>query len=170
MVNEIRTINARTTITASAFAISIPNSIHHLQKAENFPANHPALHMPGAATSWASCLFAVDGFNIAKREKHCQDYFSETQKSKIKNPTEVGLVLTSKKVGYLTKMGGLKSRMLLMGDEREDDYHSELTLSRVVGFDSAKYETKSSHRMAYLCRIWCIQHGNATDHYRLHIG
>lgn len=24
------------------------------------PANHPGLRMPRAATSWASCLFAVD--------------------------------------------------------------------------------------------------------------
>nr|DAZ17307.1 MAG TPA: hypothetical protein [Caudoviricetes sp.] len=27
-------------------------------------ANHPGLHMPRAATSWASCLFAVDGLII----------------------------------------------------------------------------------------------------------
>ncbi|AXF75498.1 hypothetical protein AV903_04295 [Erwinia tracheiphila] len=27
-------------------------------------ANHPGLHMPRAATSWASCLFAVDGMKI----------------------------------------------------------------------------------------------------------
>lgn len=28
------------------------------------PANHPGLRMPRAATSWASCLFAVDGLII----------------------------------------------------------------------------------------------------------
>jgi len=27
-------------------------------------ANHPHLHTPGAATAWASCLFAVDDENL----------------------------------------------------------------------------------------------------------
>ncbi|ENX5274413.1 hypothetical protein ACFPUS_004662 [Salmonella enterica] len=30
-------------------------------------ANHPGLRMPRAATSWASCLFAVDELKIALR-------------------------------------------------------------------------------------------------------
>ncbi|ECC6922332.1 hypothetical protein DAE56_26705 [Salmonella enterica] len=30
-------------------------------------ANHPGLHMPRAATSWASCLFAVDEFNMYQK-------------------------------------------------------------------------------------------------------
>jgi len=32
-------------------------------------ANHPHLHTPGAATAWASCLFAVDGLIIAGSDK-----------------------------------------------------------------------------------------------------
>lgn len=28
------------------------------------PANHPGIHTPPAATSWASFLFAVDELNI----------------------------------------------------------------------------------------------------------
>ncbi|MBW5823180.1 hypothetical protein [Yersinia enterocolitica] len=30
-----------------------------MMESDSLPANHPALHTPLAATSWASCLFAV---------------------------------------------------------------------------------------------------------------
>ncbi|ECC6922349.1 hypothetical protein DAE56_26795 [Salmonella enterica] len=38
-------------------------------------ANHPGLHMPRAATSWASCLFAVDVINLQFFIVVCQQLF-----------------------------------------------------------------------------------------------
>lgn len=35
-------------------------------------ANHPAIHTPPAATSWASCLFAVDENNDKDKLRYAQ--------------------------------------------------------------------------------------------------
>ena len=36
------------------------------------PANHPVIHTPPAATSWASCLFAVDENNDKDKLRYAQ--------------------------------------------------------------------------------------------------
>lgn len=45
-------------------------------------ANHPVIHMPPAATSWASCLFAVSYRYIM---------YPDGTLSSIKKPAEAGL-------------------------------------------------------------------------------
>lgn len=44
--------------------IQIVKELSVLRGAFFISANHPGLRMPRSATSWASCLFAVDGLII----------------------------------------------------------------------------------------------------------
>nr|DAT42207.1 MAG TPA: hypothetical protein [Caudoviricetes sp.] len=48
----------------TCWGIQIVKELSVLRGAFFIPANHPGLRMPRAATSWASCLFAVDGLII----------------------------------------------------------------------------------------------------------
>lgn len=49
--------------------IQIVKELSVLRGAFLLPAHHPDIHTPPAATSWASCLFAVDRFSLINQTK-----------------------------------------------------------------------------------------------------